>query len=460
MRSKRPLSTGSILMLVLTAAVLLCSLLLYTRITDPNAVSHLNAESFAAPLSVAQTTPTPAPSVSPAPTIRTTVVTIEQPVVSADQSAAPGPDETAETEIPSDAVGASPTPAFGLNTEEETDAASATAEPSRAVTLTAAGMAQIQTDITDAALNAGSADYVGLMDALRPYVAGDMCVLPFEGVLSGTTEKYSDLLALPGAATAVKNGGFDAVLLNHEHILDYGADVAQQTVDAFRGAGISAFGVHMREEPADILELGGVKTAVLTYTSVASSKTKEQLKTVPEALNLFSADDAVKDIEAARGNGAQLVVVCVHWGKADANGVTNSQREAAKKMAAAGADVILGANSNAVLPLEIIETGDRKTLAVYSLGTLLSESRSARAVISGVVLNIRLLVYDSGRVRIDEVRYTPTYVWKQKVDGAIRFAVLPSADEAPAQMNDDQKKNMANALKLIDKVMANGPAKR
>lgn len=452
MREKRPLSAGTILMLIFSAVVLGGSLFLYTKITDKKAIERLNPQAFISTFSAALSAEnTPIETVQPAPTIRTTVVTIApvQPAPSGESTAAPLPLE-------------GPTPSPSMHVEEDADVQTPSTEAYQTVTLTAAGMACFQSDITDAALDkdAGKADYSGLLSALSPYLSGDLRLLTFEGLLTAAPEKRSDLLALSDAAQAVAHAGFNTVLLNHERALDYGKDTAASTVDAFKAAGVGTAGLGVGASANQTVELNGVRTAVLTYTALTSSRTKEQLKDMPEALNLYSADTAASAIKAARDGGAQLVVVCMHWGKTDANGVTNSQREAATKLAAAGADIILGANSSAVLPVELIETGERKTLVAYSLGTLVSESRSARAVISGLLLNVKVQVYASGRVRFEEIKYVPTYVWKQKLDGKVSFAVLPSAAEAPQQMNDDQKKNMANALKLIDKVMANGPAKR
>ena len=303
-----------------------------------------------------------------------------------------------------------------------------------------------------------------ILSSLSPDVHADLNLVTLEGLLNGTAAKHSNVSFPAEAADAVGAGGFDMILLNHENVLDSGVDALKATVAAAKSKGLSSAGVSVDGAQPKLFNVNGVSGALLCYTETLSAKGKETLKQNLGTVALLNGDQIVADITAARAQGAKVVVVSLHWGKTDAKSITNAQKETAKKLAQAGADVIIGANTAAVLPIEMIQTTDsngtlRKTLVAYSLGTLLNDDRSSRSVISGVLLHIRFHVTNRG-VTMDEITYTPTYIWKQKINGKTAYRVLNSAAEAPAEMNDDQKKYMSNALALIDKTLADGPANR
>ena len=257
------------------------------------------------------------------------------------------------------------------------------------------------------------------------------------------------------------------MLLNSEKALETGENGAARMLSALQSAGVTPLGLRSAagSSTAQSISIRGISIAVLAYTDTLSADSK---KAVTDAavrermVTLFNADQARQDIRAARDSGADIVLVAMHWGGANDTAPTAAQRTTAQALCEAGADIIIGAHSNAVQPVEYLASAQepgRSTLVAWSMGTLLSASRANREVVSGMLLHLTL-TYDMQRraLSIASVQYTPTYCWGQKTDTLYKYRVLCSAEEAPDDMIQKQREIMGRALKLIQDTMAKGVA--
>lgn len=120
-----------------------------------------------------------------------------------------------------------------------------------------------------------------------------------------------------------------------------------------------------------------------------------------------------------------LVIVAAHWGYEYQFYPDSSQIEGARRMAEAGADVILGAQSHTLQPVDIIETDGRQTLVIYSLANFLA-SQGALQVPSfsatSVIFYVGIIRHADGSVRVSGYRYLPT----MHVDYDTRPAPIPA----------------------------------
>lgn len=431
---KPPLSIPSFLIILLTLCVLAGGLFLLASFHADDPDAQMPAQRIAGVIANALHGPTLAPT--PQSTVKTVVVTL------APSAAAP-------------TVAVSPTPrADGTSTQHSRYAFS----------MTIGGAARFESDISDAAydkINKTFA-YQPILSALAGKTAADLNLLTLSNVLNINDHKYADVIAPESVLDAVAAGGFDAVLLNTEHCMDQGARGALDTVAAIQKRGMSCLGINAAScTQHALIQLNGARLALLTYTDSITNKGKTTLAQQSDvSLTLFDAKRAAADIQTVRQQGASCVIVFMHWGAAEASGVTKTMRERAKELAAAGADIVLGVHPTRVLPLEYIETRDvgtaRKTLVAYSLGTLLGESREGYDI-SGLLLHLNIVCTENG-VMFERVEYTPTYIWRQAVAGKTIYRVLCSADEAPKEMNDNQRAVMSRALKRIQDTMKKTPA--
>ena len=429
-RHKR-ISAGTIVMTIAAAIVLFCAIWRILAIRNPNADLSMDAERLVSsigelaaasrPQATAQTMPglprqTAAPQMYAAPT-----------ALAAQPSAVPQQ------------------PAAAQPTQSASDI--------RTLTLTVSGEIAFDSDVIAGTLNAAAGQYnlSETLSAIQHEARADAGIalmhrLPSMSAANGRAAEQ--------AAAAIHDAGFQYVLLNSEKALETGENGAARMLSALQSAGVTPLGLRSAagSSTAKTISIRGISIAVLAYTDTLSADSK---KAVPDAaarermVTVFDADQARQDIRAARESGADTAP-------------TAAQRTAAQALCEAGADIIIGAHSNAVQPVEYLSSAQdtaHSTLVAWSMGTLLSASRANREVVSGMLLHLTL-TYDMQRraLSIASVQYTPTYCWGQKTDALYKYRVLCSAEEAPNDMIQKQREIMGRALKLIQDTMAKGVA--
>ena len=142
---------------------------------------------------------------------------------------------------------------------------------------------------------------------------------------------------------------------------------------------------------------------------------------------------------------------------------SKTQKQLAQSIADAGADLILGTHSGTLQTVEIL-TANRadgsvhQTLCAYSLGNLLESDRAEREAISGALLHVEMsynLAQDE--LSFGTLTYTPTYVWRGRVNGIMSYRVLRSNAEPPAYVDAEQRKVMERCLKLVRDALKGSP---
>lgn len=431
MKKKRSgLSLGSCLTLCLTAAVVVGCIVVFGKIRSGQPEAAMSAQRVMGLVGDALQGATPVPA--PESTVRTVTVTL--PPVS----------ENTLAPLPTLAPGA--------------------AAQQYRFSLTFGGLMAFESEISDSVYDKTekSFDFRPVVALLAGKVYADMNLVALPQTLNITDTKYADAMAPAAAAEAVHAAGFDDALLGTEHILDQGAQGALDTVEALTARGISCGGVTAGSARQNrIVQLNGARIAVLSYTDTLTAKGKNALEQQPDLLHLYDPNTVRQDIAAARAQGVHCVIVCMYWGKEDQSSVTNAQKNTARSLAEMGADVILGYRPARVLPVEIISVNGedgarRQAMVAYSLGTLLSESRDAGAI-AGMLLHLDITVDGTGRVRFTNAEYTPTYMWRQSLNGKVCYRLVCSADAAPEGMSAQQSGVMGRALERIQSALADSP---
>ena len=423
---------GTIFTICLTATVAVGCIWLFSRIQGGNPGAQMNAQRVMGLVGEALQGATALPE-TPQTTVRTVTVTLAP---TAAPTQAPPAQQTAAPQV----------------------------RQSYSFTLTAGGLMAFHSDISDSVYDANdkTLDYRPVVSQLSAKVNADLNLVTLPQCINAADLKYADALAPAAAADAIRAAGFDDALLSTEHALDQGAQGAADTVSALTARGLTCGGVNAGSTHQNrMIQLNGARIAILAYTDSLTAKSKNALSGQPGLMTVFELSRAAQEIRAARNQGADCVIVCLYWGKAETAGVTNAMRNTAASLAQAGADVILGTHPSRVLPIEILsvilEDGTaHDCLAVYSLGTLLTESREGYDI-SGILLHLSLRCDGQGKVHFEAVQYTPTYIWRQNVNGKMQYRVVCSADPAPEGMSEQQKEVMQRALNRIKNTLKDSP---
>lgn len=203
----------------------------------------------------------------------------------------------------------------------------------------------------------------------------DLTVANLEGTFT-TSENRSDgdptFKALPSHVTILAEGGIDAVSVANDHTHDYGNESYVDTLANLDIADIGRFGFD------NVLTLT-VGTSAATADTASSGSALAQADGVLVGLTgawLRDQEDqqqVLQNIQDLRDEGAQIVIVSLHWGTENASSPDDTQIELAHQIIDAGADLIVGHHSQV---LQGIELYHGKYIA-YSLGTFISGGMSS-----------------------------------------------------------------------------------
>lgn len=176
--------------------------------------------------------------------------------------------------------------------------------------------------------------------------------------------KIYSFRAAPQVVNVLK-GRFDALAVSNNHSGDFGPDAFLETLRHVQGAGINTFGGgrNLTEAHAPLwIERKGIKIAVLGYNEFKPRSFEASAKGPGIA---WSEDtEVIADIRAARKAGADLVIPFMHWGWERELYPSARQKQLARTMIDAGADVVVGGHPHVTQGAEYY----KGKLIVYSLG--------------------------------------------------------------------------------------------
>lgn len=444
-KDRRPVSVGTFMMLMITAAVVVGMGMVLTRLSGGGTVD-IDPGRMLGSLSLSEVLPRLTLSDMP---IRQTQTAAPEVIPTADPQPTP-------YKIPAAAPAAPATP--------RATAVPATPTPiprGGTFTLTAGGSVCVETGVRQSGYykDAKAYDFEEILSLIAPKMDSDVNLVTLENlVVPGA--KVSDLIVTDAAMGLLTAGGADTVALGFSKAYDRGYDGLASTVAAAQDKQLRVIGAYREQADADpaaqIMELGGVRVALLHVTDNLTKTGQNAMKKDGRSWALPQSARIVQDIAAVREAGADVVIVSVNWGAAG-KAVTKAQKTLAQKMADAGADVILGAGARVVqtpawLTAHLPDGSEKQTLCLYSLGCLISDTRTDGQV-AGMLLKLRISCDAAGRVTFDQAGYVPTYVWRFKQDNMYSYRVVASNDDAPDGMESSQQTSMKRALTNVRKTI-------
>jgi poly-gamma-glutamate capsule biosynthesis protein CapA/YwtB (metallophosphatase superfamily) len=169
----------------------------------------------------------------------------------------------------------------------------------------------------------------------------------------GTPEPKTYHFRAPVSAySAIKAAGVDLVSVANNHTLDYGQVGLADTLDSAQQAGMPVVGAGRDAAAAyapHLVTVGGLRLAVLAFSQVhALSSTWRATDSRPGIAVAFDLARTTAAVRAARAK-ADVVIVFMHWGVEGSSCPSGEMKTFAGKMAAAGADLVLGTHAHVLL---------------------------------------------------------------------------------------------------------------
>ena len=142
---------------------------------------------------------------------------------------------------------------------------------------------------------------------------------------------------------------------------------------------------------------------------------------------LYTADYE-GDIQRLRDAGAEVVIVFPHWGEEYLREPNHIEKQYAKKIAGAGADIIIGMHPHVIqkidwLTVEEEDGSTREVLVAYSLGNFVTTQNHHGYTDTGMILEFTVREEEDGSFAVENLGYVPTYCWIS--DNNVR--IVPSA---------------------------------
>lgn len=321
--------------------------------------------------------------------------------------------------------------------------------------ITVAGDLMLHLPIVRTSQTTDGYDFSDIFRYVQEYVSdANYAVVNLETTLSGSEGKeftgYPDFNSPDQIALNAKNAGFDMLLTGNNHIYDYGTDGLKRTMSIIRGFGLDYLGtVESAEDTRHAIQnIGGVKVGMACYT-FADIDDKGNVKvnghkTDSAAAGLINAFDYDKlshfytevegELAAMKANGADALVVYIHWGDEYSSVINEKQREIAQQLCDMGVNVLVGTHPHVVQPVELMSVSmepARKMICVYSAGTLLSNLRADTINMEtshcedGLLFNFTLSKYSDGTTRVSAVNLIPTWVMVKGSGEDRDFYILP-----------------------------------
>ncbi len=310
-------------------------------------------------------------------------------------------------------------------TSEAGTAAETSSEPPAAQTITIAATGDELPHapvLESASANTGGDGYdFGPMFAqIEPLVSSaDLALCHMETPLSADNTNLTQPRVLSFAsphelADDLAAAGYDGCDFASNHTMDRGVSGLAETEDVLNNADLGyagPSGYKDRAGEAHTYEVEGLTVAHLAYTytlpnaSVPTTDVPADAPWLAESLWPVARSQGIEeDAQRARADGADVVVVSMHWGSEYVTEPTSDQTEIAQELLEAGAvDLILGTHVH--VPQPCAKINDRFVL--YGMGNSLSnqspevDSRLRTETQEGMVAEVSLTVAGDGTVTSD-----------------------------------------------------------
>ncbi|HYF74524.1 MAG TPA: CapA family protein [Nocardioides sp.] len=237
---------------------------------------------------------------------------------------------------------------------------------------------------------------------LRPMAgrlaAADLTVGNLESTMARlgppTQDPVTDSFSAPPAARGdLRRAGFDVLSLANNHLGDFGEESLVRTVELLRAGGFATFGAGRDLAAARrpvVVERHGIRFGFTGFnaigeTPVAGPGQPGALSvSMPPRTGPLDEDELGRVLADVRrlARRADVVVVMPHWGEQYVHRPWPVQRQVARRLAGAGADLVVGGHPHVVQGAA--QVGD--ALVVHSLGNFVFDMDFRTDTMEGLVL--------------------------------------------------------------------------
>ena len=245
--------------------------------------------------------------------------------------------------------------------------------------------------------------------------------------------------------SSIKDTGFDIISTINNHSLDTGYKGVLSTLDELQSKGLKTIGTKTSSEDKNYIieDINNIKIGFASfsygdiinnqkYLNGIKSQSANELLNVISSSSVEKAFETIKkEIDLMRLEGAEFIVLSLHWGKEYDQKPTNYQKQLAQLLANEGVDLILGSHPHVVQPIEYVksENSEKECLVVYSMGNIISNQREEEMGFkeseNGIIPIITIEKDENNIVSVKDCYYIPTWVNKYNLNNKNYYEIIP-----------------------------------
>ena len=303
-------------------------------------------------------------------------------------------------------------------------------QDSRSFTFIATGELLIHEFVADAADSYGSIgfNFSPMFKRVAPIISGaDLAICHLETPLStdnSVLEYYPTFQVPYELADAIKFAGYEGCSIASNHLLDNGIKGLEATIGHLESSGIKATGGSTKSGNTmpSLFNPGGISVAHFSYTDLMNCDVDGSCGGAilpidpPWLVNHLEVKKIINDAETAVRDGAEFVIVSLHWGKAYSSEISASQEEVINKLLSSDSvDLIVGHGAHVIQPVLRISN----KYAVAGIGNFLSNqpgderrlcSQCPESTQDGMITWFNISEFPDGNISVTDAGYVPTWV--------------------------------------------------
>lgn len=270
----------------------------------------------------------------------------------------------------------------------------------------------------------GSYDYSNYFTEITPYVvSADYAVVNLETAVSKPPYSGYPCFNAPASyVDALMDAGFDLFLTANNHTLDRNDRGLRATIDNLNERKLDHIGTYKTSAERDsvvpfIRKINNIAVGFLNYT-YGTNGIKPGKEVIVDYIDRKKIQN---DVESTRNAGAEIIIVCMHWGDEYRLLPNQAQKDLANFLKSLEVDVIIGGHPHVIQPAELtIRKDGRPQLLYYSLGNFIS-NMTKRDCRGGMIAKVQLRRGTDGRVTITDTSYRLVYTEHPKDGGEFRL---------------------------------------
>jgi poly-gamma-glutamate synthesis protein (capsule biosynthesis protein) len=248
--------------------------------------------------------------------------------------------------------------------------------------------------------------------------------------------------------TALKDVGFDLLVTANNHSLDRSEKGILKTISEIDSRNLNYVGTYSSQRDRDsirIFDVKGIRIAILAYSYGTNDNPIPKGKNY--LINLIEYELIEKDIQSARKDGAELVLVHFHFGEEYQREPVQFQKDVVNKTIELGADIIIGGHPHVLQPVNFYKTNNAKLdsgFVAYSMGNFFSNQQN-RYKDAGMILTLNIKKdFVKNIFEISGVNYLSTWVFKGNTTIGKEYVIMPSTNisDTTISLSNSEKEKM------------------